>query len=314
MARWGALLARPDRRALRRPAHHPAGARRPGGHARAPVPRHRWRRPRALRRRAGHACIAAWDLQPLGLPGSFLVDAFDVLGFFSVFSTPWFLLLMTVLVVSIIVLHARSHADAVARRTARCGSSSRRRSSTRAATTAVHSGRRLQAAAAMARSQRAFRARHFRRQRSASVDGATHHLRRPQPVQKLATLLTHAGLVLFLARWRHHRGPGLRDRRLRGRRTDRAGAGGGYDRQPAGQEPRLLGSPARADGSFADFSTDLSVFRNGEEIARQTIRVNDPLAVDDFVFHQNTFGPTARLTIDRRGRAPGLGRAAAARR
>ena len=42
---------------------------------------------------------AAWD----GLPaGSFLVDAFDAIGFFSVFSTPWFLLLMTVLVISII--------------------------------------------------------------------------------------------------------------------------------------------------------------------------------------------------------------------
>ena len=41
----------------------------------------------------------AWD----GLPmGALIVDAFDVLGLFSVFSTPWFLVLMTVLVISII--------------------------------------------------------------------------------------------------------------------------------------------------------------------------------------------------------------------
>ena len=42
---------------------------------------------------------AAWG----GLPaGSLIVDAFDALGLFSVISTPWFLLLMTVLVNSII--------------------------------------------------------------------------------------------------------------------------------------------------------------------------------------------------------------------
>ena len=56
-------------------------------------------------------------------------------------------------------------------------------------------------------------------------------------------------------------------------------------------------APRRADGSFADFSTDLSVYRDGEELARQEIRVNAPLSVAGFVFHQNTFGPTAELTI-----------------
>jgi cytochrome c biogenesis protein len=56
-------------------------------------------------------------------------------------------------------------------------------------------------------------------------------------------------------------------------------------------------APRRADGSFADFSTDLSVYRDGEELARKTIRVNDPLNVAGFAFHQNTFGPTADLTI-----------------
>src|SRR3990172_4128373 len=46
----------------------------------------------------------AWDgMAPLGLSvGSFLVDAFDALGLFGVFSTPWFLLLMTVLTISIV--------------------------------------------------------------------------------------------------------------------------------------------------------------------------------------------------------------------
>ena len=43
--------------------------------------------------------------------------------------------------------------------------------------------------------------------------------------------------------------------------------------------------------------TDLSVFQGGREIARKDIRVNDPLEVQGFVFHQNTFGPSVDLTI-----------------
>jgi cytochrome c biogenesis protein len=56
-------------------------------------------------------------------------------------------------------------------------------------------------------------------------------------------------------------------------------------------------APRRPDGTFADYSTDLSVYRDGQEVERKTIRVNDPLTVEGFVFHQNTFGPTADLTI-----------------
>ena len=57
-------------------------------------------------------------------------------------------------------------------------------------------------------------------------------------------------------------------------------------------------APQRADGSFVDYSTDLSVYRDGEQVARKTIRVNDPLLVEGYAFHQNTFGPAAELTIE----------------
>ena len=49
--------------------------------------------------------------------------------------------------------------------------------------------------------------------------------------------------------------------------------------------------------AWVDFLTDLSVYRNGEEVARKTIRVNDPLEGDGFRFHQSTFGPIASLEI-----------------
>ena len=56
-------------------------------------------------------------------------------------------------------------------------------------------------------------------------------------------------------------------------------------------------APRRADGTFEDFRTDIAVFQGGQQIARQTIRVNSPLTVDGFTFHQNTFGPAEDLTI-----------------
>jgi cytochrome c biogenesis protein len=56
-------------------------------------------------------------------------------------------------------------------------------------------------------------------------------------------------------------------------------------------------APTNPDGSFADFTTDLSVYSNGAEVARKTIRVNDPLEYDGYAFHQNTFGPAETLQI-----------------
>src|SRR5262249_57599083 len=50
-------------------------------------------------------------------------------------------------------------------------------------------------------------------------------------------------------------------------------------------------------GQASDFITDLGVFQNGTEIARKAIRVNDPLAVDGYSFHQNGFGPAPDIVL-----------------
>ena len=39
------------------------------------------------------------------------------------------------------------------------------------------------------------------------------------------------------------------------------------------------------------------MFRDGQEIARKTIRVNDPLSVGGYTFHQNGFGPAPHLVV-----------------
>lgn len=56
-------------------------------------------------------------------------------------------------------------------------------------------------------------------------------------------------------------------------------------------------APRTESGAFTDFSTDLGVYVGGEEVARQLVRVNEPLTYDGWSFHQNFFGPAARLEI-----------------
>jgi cytochrome c biogenesis protein len=50
-------------------------------------------------------------------------------------------------------------------------------------------------------------------------------------------------------------------------------------------------------GQASDFTTDLGVFQNGTEIARKTIRVNDPIEVDGYTFHENGFGAAPDILI-----------------
>ena len=130
---------------------------------------------------------------------------------------------------------------------------------------------------------------------------------------KLATLLTHLGLILFLA--------GAALTTLLGFETVVfLGQGDTAPVQPVGTPDNLLvknvnfEAPTRPDGSFADFTTDLAVYQNGQQVARKTIRVNDPLYFDGYAFHQNTFGPAEIMTIHDPVRRAGMAGPGAARR
>jgi len=237
-----------------------------------------------------------WDAISLaGLQvGPTLVDAFEKLGFFRVFSAPWFLLLLTVLVVAIICCTLD--------RTPRLWRSARlvQVSQPEAFFDLRLSERALLEHAALGPDDiaRLFRRRHFRVRRVASsmADGESWVYGDRNQYMKLATLFTHLGLILFL---------------LGGAVTVAFGfetvifVGDGQTApvQPVGTPDNLLvkvfsfSAPQRADGSFADYSTDLAVYQNGQQIARKTIRVNDPLEIQGFVFHQNTFGPSADIDI-----------------
>jgi cytochrome c biogenesis protein len=118
---------------------------------------------------------------------------------------------------------------------------------------------------------------------------------------KLATLLTHLGLILFL---------------LAAAVTSRFGDEQGLvvaegDSLTVGSvgTPGLLlvrnfgfQAPGLETGRPTDFVTDLAVYRDGQLVARKAIRVNDPLEAGGYTFHQNGFGPAPELLVrDRTG-------------
>ena len=146
------------------------------------------------------------------------------------------------------------------------------------------------------------RANRFNVRQVSEADGTTHLYGDRHRWVKMATLLTHTGLVLFL---------------VAAAVTSRLGFESGIlltggESQPVQSvgTPGLIvvksfgfEAPRRGDGSFADFTTDLAVYRDGQELARKVVRVNDPLSVAGFTFHQNGFRPAPDMVIrDARGR------------
>ena len=252
---------------------------------------------------------AAYDpLTVLGFNvGPGMVDIFERLGLFRVFSAPWFVFLLTLLVVSIVVCTLD--------RTPDLWRSAHRVRVVQAATVLRSAPRpscRVDGADAGAGRRRAlrevlhgsrYRVREESRRDKDSATPILDRLRRPNQYLRLATLFTHLGLILFLA--------GAAITTALGFETVVfLGEGDAAPVQAVGTPDNLLvknihfEAPTRSDGSIADFVTDLAVYRNGEQIARKTIRVNDPLEVDGYVFHQNTFGPAVQLTVhDFDGRA-----------
>jgi cytochrome c biogenesis protein len=225
--------------------------------------------------------------------GPTLVDVFDRLGFFRIFSAPWFVLVLTVLVVSIIcctldrtprlwrgVRHVKVEQPAAF---FDIGLSER--------ALAEHS------TASPDQIARIFRSKRFKlRQVDDSKAGVTYLYGDRNQYFKLATLFTHLGLVLFIAGGAVTAAFGFETVLF-------VGEGQTAPVAPVGTPHNLLvkninfEAPRRADGSFEDFWTDLAVYRDGQEVARKTIRVNDPLMLEGFVFHQNTFGPSASVDI-----------------
>ena len=146
----------------------------------------------------------------------------------------------------------------------------------------------------------ALRRARFRVREAEAADGTRFLYGDRHQYVKMATLISHAGLVGFL---------------LAAAVTSRFGFETGL-LLPVGQaipvesigtaglisvKNLAFQDPQDSTGRFTDFTTDLAVYQDGREIARKTIRVNDPLSAAGYTFHQNFFGPAIDLTIRERG-------------
>jgi cytochrome c biogenesis protein len=150
---------------------------------------------------------------------------------------------------------------------------------------------------------RVVRGRGFHVREATASDGAAHIYGDRHQYTKLATLLTHLGLVLFLVA-----------AAVTSRFGDEQGLvvpeGEALTVQNIGTPDLLLvknldfEAPGFETGRPSDFTTDLAVYQNGSEVARKTIRVNDPLSIGGYTFHQNGFGPAPHLLIRDTAGAP----------
>ena len=221
--------------------------------------------------------------------GAGVVDALGRLQLFQVFTSTWFSVGLVVLILSIVACTID--------RTPRLW---RAGAEIRVVQPEAYYDPRLPDRALMAGVDADVVVRALRRHRFAvrreTVDGATYLYGDRNRWTKLATLITHTGLVLFLVA-----------AAVTSRFGDEQGLvvaeGESLTVGPIGTPGLLLvrnlgfEAPGFETGMPTDFTTDLAVFRDGQKIAEKVIRVNDPLEVGGYTFHQNGFGPALDLVI-----------------
>ncbi len=222
--------------------------------------------------------------------GAAVVDLMERLALFSVFRSPWFSAALVVLVVSIVVCTLD--------RTPKLW---RGVSDIRVAQPEPYFDPRLPDRAAMdgvpADSvHTVLRRNGFRVREATDADGTRFLYGDRHQYTKMATLFTHTGLILFLI-------AAAATSRLGDEQGLVVAEGESLTVQPIGTPGLLLvkniafEAPGFDTGAPTDFTTDLAVFQDGQQIARKTIRVNDPLSVGGYTFHQNGFGPAPHLVL-----------------
>jgi cytochrome c biogenesis protein len=264
------------------------------------------------------ASYTTW-LQQNALPryGS-LTPIFDTLQFFTIFSSWYFLLILTILATSIIVCTLnrapaiwQNFTHPVIRRSDRFYQNALERISCTHPDPVI-----------FARSQ--LRKRHYRVRSIVNDDHepVTYLYANKNSWATLATFVFHAALVTLLfagviSQW-HGFPPNSPARRILPApliSLSDSLAGFTFDQAlPTGQSAVVYprGTPHnisfrvnnftaafdRATGLATDYVTDLSVYRDGQLVAHSNhLRVNDPLSYNGIVFHQSSLIPSVTLTI-----------------
>ena len=222
--------------------------------------------------------------------GSAVVDLLERAQVFQVFSSTWFSGALVVLLVSIVICTLD--------RTPRLWRQSR---DVRVVQPDPFFDPRLPDRAAMngvdaATVAGVLRRRRFRVRETTAADGVHYVYGDRHQYTKMATLFTHTGLVLFLVAAAVTSRFGVEEGLV-------VAGGESVTVQPIGTPGLLVlrsygfQAPGLETGRPSDFTTDLAVYRDGQLLARKVIRVNDPLGVAGFTFHENGFRPAPLLRI-----------------
>jgi cytochrome c biogenesis protein len=225
--------------------------------------------------------------------GTGAVDVMERLQLFHVFTSTWFSLGLVILVASILICTLdrtprlwRQSADI---RVVQPDAYFDPRLPDRVSIGAV-------AAIAPATLSAALRRRRFMVREVATDDGVRFVYGDRNRWTKLATLISHLGLILFLV-------AGLATARFGDEQGLVVAEGDTLTVQPIGTPGLLLvknfgfRAPGLDSGQASDFTTDLAVYQDGQLLARKVIRVNDPLSVGGYTFHQNGFGPAPIIEL-----------------
>ena len=229
--------------------------------------------------------------------GPGVVNVLERLGAFSVFKSGIFGLGLAVLVLSIVVCTLdrtpRLWRDVSSVRVVQPEPFFDPRLPDRAAMTGV-------TAAELARVIRSYG---FHVREASTEDGSTFVYGDRHQYTKMATLATHLGLILFilagLVTWQFGDELGIIIPEGESRTVQNIGT---FDLMLLKNND--FQAPGFETGMPTDFTTDLAVYANGSELARKTIRVNDPLGAGGYTFHQNGFGPAPHLVIKDEAGAP----------
>jgi len=231
-----------------------------------------------------------------------LVDVFERLGLFRIFTAPWFTALLALLSVSITVctLDRLPKIRAVTARS-RVEQPGSFFDASLAGRGTMHLATELtadQSEDAATRVAQQMRARGWEASTSPDPEapgGKIVHGDRFRRSYRF-TLVMHTGLVLLIAGAALSGALGYTQGILltngEALPVGKIGSAGGLV-----VENRAFSAPRTESGAFADFTTDLALYRDGAQVAEKVIRVNDPLMYDGWSFHQNFFGPTVKLEI-----------------
>jgi len=231
-----------------------------------------------------------------------LVDLFERLGLFRIFTAPWFTALLALLTVSITVctldrlpkIRAVTARSRVEQPSSFFDASLPGRGTIQLATP-------LAAAESNGAAQRIageMRARGWEASTSADPEnpgGTIVHGDRFRRSYRF-TLVMHTGLVLLIAGAALSGALGYTQGILltsgEALPVGKIGSAGGLV-----VENHAFSAPRTESGAFADFTTELALYQDGRQVAEKVIRVNDPLTYDGWSFHQNFFGPTVKLEV-----------------